>query len=683
MQRKPNNNGNKSDEELKEPSIINSSESEKIKKKMDLLITPNNGPSNLRNLTVSLLSTMIGSWCYFKSLIGGDDEFVIKHVGEIGMYLLLSVVLYQVAYHRSLVLIGRALKIGVIATISMCLYLTLRYDQGASFDHHGEFNIAAFAAIFSVITIVSASIYVIRKLHALKAVCSVFGVLVIMFCLGVINAKGNFGKGIFGERMQTDIEGCPMPQSFPFIDLLPRRHLNFFTGSESCEHWFASKPFSTLKDGLLTMDCKNNPRYIINPNFVNREPFFEWHQGEKVDTSNLTRPWNTIKYQDIHRNYEKPVMITEGEFIRTFCGDKEEYHVQHVPIQGVIDRSTARQNARKAAGKTEDPNVVFLVIDSVSRQHFIRRLPKTVQTIENLDARKGGNYHVNQFFRHSAVGCCTPTNMRALLHGLDRDDQTKVADMGDYFVWTPFMEAGYSSLWLNDICQDYFNIYFHTNSSFTDHEMLLPFCHYEYVRASNAFSNFKGGPYSIEKRCIGQRYVHSYAFQYMTEFFDHYDTIPKFIGATFAEAHESSAAVITTMDEDLSKFIKGILKNHPNTVFVITADHGLHLGPWALSPPGKTENSLPALFTIMPSSIQTKHPEMKDALKHNQQTLTTQYDLHKTIVHLLNYPEYKAPEYPEGSTYKKSASSMLETIPYTRNCDQAGVPKKMCLCTNK
>jgi hypothetical protein len=164
-------------------------------------------------------------------------------------------------------------------------------------------------------------------------------------------------------------------------------------------------------------------------------------------------------------------------------------------------------------------------------------------------------------------------DMRALLHGLDKYEQNRVGDgLGEYFVWTPYMEAGYASLWLNDICQDYFNIYFHVNSSYTDHEMLLPFCHYEYVRAAyeiliivtykirNAFSNFKGGPYSIEKRCIGQRYVHSYAFQYMTEMFDNYRTIPKFLGATFAEAHESSAAVITTMDEDLSKFIKGILQ---------------------------------------------------------------------------------------------------------------------------
>jgi hypothetical protein len=159
-----------------------------------------------------------------------------------------------------------------------------------------------------------------------------------MFCIGVINAKGNFSKGIFGERLQS-IEGCPMPQSFPFIDLLPRRHLNFFTGSESCESWFPPKKFSTLIDGVLTMECRDSrlslipllilldPRYIINPNFVNREPFIEWHQGERVDTSNLTRPWNELKYHDVHRNYEGPVKITEGEFIRAFCGDHEEYRI--------------------------------------------------------------------------------------------------------------------------------------------------------------------------------------------------------------------------------------------------------------------------------------------------------------------------------------------------------------------
>ena len=119
-------------------------------------------------------------------------------------------------------------------------------------------------------------------------------------------------------------------------------------------------------------------------------------------------------------------------------------------------------------------------------------------------------------------------------------------------------------------------------------------------------------------------------------------------------------------------------RKHPNTIFTIMADHGLHLGPYAISPPGQVEQYLPASFTLFPSKFLDKHPEMRESLVHNQQALTTHYDFHRTLLHMLDYPKLKEPDY-SGVAYEYAARSLFEKIPLTRTCQD--VSAERCICT--
>jgi len=119
---------------------------------------------------------------------------------------------------------------------------------------------------------------------------------------------------------------------------------------------------------------------------------------------------------------------------------------------------------------------------------------------------------------------------------------------------------------------------------------------------------------------------------------------------------------------------------NPNTVIHLTADHGLHLGPYAISPPGEVENKLPVLFSIYPKPFLESHPEADRALKHNQQSLLSPFDLFKTIQHLRTYPDEEEKSYRVGSHYSKVAKSMFTEVPYTRTCEEAGIPERACIC---
>eukprot|EP01114_Cavostelium_apophysatum_P016440 TRINITY_DN4678_c0_g1_i2.p1 TRINITY_DN4678_c0_g1~~TRINITY_DN4678_c0_g1_i2.p1 ORF type:complete len:451 (+),score=108.04 TRINITY_DN4678_c0_g1_i2:881-2233(+) len=448
--------------------------------------------------------------------------------------------------------------------------------------------------------------------------------------------------------------------------------------------------FSTLEKGILTIDCpaSKNPYYIVNPDFTQRTDFIEFHEGERMESTNTRRVWAQIKNKNVRKDYSKPVKI-DGEYVQAFCGTTENYHVQNLFSDDISTRAWEKRRAAMAAGMAaETPSVVMLIIDSLSRAHFIRRLPKTIKMMETLDASKGGNYNVFQYFRYHSISHATPGNMRPLLASLTTNESRfgdiSKEQVAESLLWKKFSDVGYVTSWTNDLCQDYFHMYFNMSSSYTDHEAVLPFCHYDYARRSGTFSNFKGGPYSIEKRCISGKYVHSYVFDYVYGLFDNYNDLPKFAVSCVSDAHESSGAVISTVDDEMAEFLKRITTDHPNTVILFVSDHGLHMGPYAPSPAGKVENVLPSHFAIYPSHLFDKVPKAKENMIANQQKLTTHFDLHKTLVNILDIVGAKGGNdaYDTKVTSSYAAKSMFDEISSTRSCKDAGIPDRYCICTN-
>lgn len=118
-----------------------------------------------------------------------------------------------------------------------------------------------------------------------------------------------------------------------------------------------------------------------------------------------------------------------------------------------LNASTRRASASSEAGSVGDRlNVLVLFIDSLSRRHLFRRLPRTTQALEALASGKygraaefiillaallscrrpvprslmatlsvplstGGASQVHQFFRHHVVGLNTATNTHPLVTG--------------------------------------------------------------------------------------------------------------------------------------------------------------------------------------------------------------------------------------------------------------------------
>jgi len=277
--------------------------------------------------------------------------------------------------------------------------------------------------------------------------------------------------------------------------------------------------------------------------------------------------------------------------------------------------------------------------------------------------------------------------------------------VGNWLFWNAYKNAGYATLFANNICQDYTRTFFEVNQTNTDYDFVVPFCHPDYTSLVDTYSNFHG-PYSFSKRCIAGKHVHSYLFDYISDFFDNYSNVSKLAVASVLEGHEGSGSVITASDEDLVQFLETLLAKHSNTVVVLVSDHGLHMGLyWMMTEAGgKYEWKLPALYTVFPteflSLLKMKGGDTTNAnnkndddtnknknnvesnLKNNQQQLLTHYDLYKTLLQLPTYPEVSSiySNHPQRWLLDSRAISLFDEVPTSRTCKLAGVQTKFCVC---
>jgi len=170
-------------------------------------------------------------------------------------------------------------------------------------------------------------------------------------------------------------------------------------------------------------------------------------------------------------------------------------------------------------------------------------------------------------------------------------------------------------------------------------------------RTGNPHGNFKGA-YSILRRCLTGRYVHKYGIDYTKDFIKTYDgTNPWFFRASFIEAHEGTASVLSLMDDDLVDLFESLSDEAlDRTAIIMMSDHGLHMGLCFLfTHQGFVEHKLPFLATLIPERFLKEYPELRKNLDDNEQKLISAYDIYATLKDLLNFDINREPHEKDGT----------------------------------
>lgn len=138
---------------------------------------------------------------------------------------------------------------------------------------------------------------------------------------------------------------------------------------------------------------------------------------------------------------------------------------------------------------------------------------------------------------------------------------------------------------------------------------------------------------------------------------------------------------IELMDEDLKSMLERLYTKNRlnNTALVVLGDHGNRVSAIRYAYVGRLEERLPFLGIYLPKWFKQRHPSLLRNLRVNRQRLTSNFDLHQTLLDIVNerYDDSPREKVPGRGL------SLFGEIPAKRTCRDAGIPVQYCTCLQK
>eukprot|EP01028_Stygiella_incarcerata_P013191 TRINITY_DN81607_c0_g1_i1.p1 TRINITY_DN81607_c0_g1~~TRINITY_DN81607_c0_g1_i1.p1 ORF type:complete len:731 (-),score=151.15 TRINITY_DN81607_c0_g1_i1:1238-3304(-) len=654
-----------------------------------------------------------GSSRYNASLAGGTPEWIHDHVLELSINLFLSVLYYSVGVSILLLFPFTLqwkyrfipLTYPILAVFSM-----FAKDQGNTITQHGAYNSLFFCVLFFPLFLLLIGVTLCWRYKPSKKHFFAYWVLAILFVGGfgtyrMVEGRIEWEKGIIqGTRLQprSDLaQKCTIRVPlFCWYDLTDG-WINSWTGPQSCPE---ETVFSIWSDDLKSTkrnDCDIGGECFLKVFKMGQESKTVLEVLPRTEKFSLQQKRLFTDYQlQVLRHAEKIEIPNESTFVLK-NSSAEAFVVRKYDKSGSlvgtnIQMRVARNESvvervkefegifaqKKGAERGKAPNVVIAYFDAVSRRHFIRKFPKTVQFLNkkfgNGRSKDVGEFH--EFFRYHARGIMTHPNDVAIFCGQLSSKKWPNGVVDVPTIWEKYASGGYGTVHIDNSCQDFSGKY-QNKTSFIDHEFVPMFCLPEYYPIGNPHGNWVG-PFSIRRRCLAGEQVHTYVFEYAQKFSKAYSDIPYWMWMAFTEGHEGTGEVIGLLDGDVERYLQSF--DYENSILIMLADHGLHMGPlYAFGAEVATlENKLPFLNIFVPRWFSQKYPRISKHLQDNEQKLVGSFDLYATLEHILALAnkDFKDDEYDVFSTSAVHGESLFSHLSEARCCEDIAIGPGTCRC---
>ena len=273
-------------------------------------------------------------------------------------------------------------------------------------------------------------------------------------------------------------------------------------------------------------------------------------------------------------------------------------------------------------------NVLVMFFDTLSRAHFFRKFPKTINFFEQFFKyeinKEKKNMTIFQYFKYHTLNTYTDPNLIAAYYG------GKLLGNGTHFA-KYFKENGFIIGRLNGYCSKESVINLKNLKAFThtrfDHEGISLEC----IRAF-----FKGvlasmGS-SLVQKCLFGKSINQYSLDYLESFWSNYLEQYKMFIINIVDGHEPTGELIGYFDEALYNFFKNFYSKgyFKDTAIILFSDHGMHInGPLYLfdSQDFFYERTLALLILIIPNNEKLYKNNLYEIMKLNQQSFVTPFDI--------------------------------------------------------
>ncbi|XP_022212377.2 uncharacterized protein LOC111067553 isoform X2 [Drosophila obscura] len=385
-----------------------------------------------------------------------------------------------------------------------------------------------------------------------------------------------------------------------------------------------------------------------------------------------------VAYSKCHRFTHQAVLpnTVEGIIVKCTSNNEQIYINGHatIPVKRDVQQRLRVSVDRKE--KQRPPSVLMLGIDSISRANLIRAMPKTAQYLYD-----------NEWFElagYNKVDDNTFPNIMALATGYDLTSANRECSpyvVGGLekckFIWNLYGEHGYVTAYGEDAIQ--INTFNYLKEGFVK----PPVDYYLRPYLSAAEDKLQRTIVMGLPHCLGYETAAEHVYDYAMEFTRRFrnDT---YFGFFWTNTHShSDISQTSSMDAYMVRYLERLVRQGTmdNSVVVFFSDHGLRFGPTRNTWSGHLEERLPAMFIWLPTHLRQAHPKIVEALHLNRNRLTTPYDLHMTLKHILALSGRtdgleslgSAPSCPQ-------CQSLLRPVPEQRACADVGIEDHWCTC---
>ncbi|KAL0107779.1 hypothetical protein PUN28_014805 [Cardiocondyla obscurior] len=448
-----------------------------------------------------------------------------------------------------------------------------------------------------------------------------------------------------------------------------------------------------IKKDKFECEYGNSPPLIESNNtalFVNPLANNEFYNNPKGDINCCWRRFWRAKDDDNAVTFDSQCYFFQysctinDEFVRVECYQNNEViykdYFAFLPRKPSVEERC--DEARKTDVNIDDRlSVLVLGLDSVSRMNFHRMMPKTVKSLQSLKAV--------EMLGYTKVADNTYPNLVPVLSGLNQDElrdlcwqmPNKTFDECP-LIWKKYSEAGYRTVFGEDAYS--MTTFNYLKPGFreppTDY-YLRPYC----IGAEQDIGNTHKVNANL---CLGTRKTFDCILDYSRKTATEFSSELYFAFIWQASLTHDYFTYAQLGDDSYHRFIEyasqqGLLDR---TALIVMSDHGMRWGEFRQTYQGKIEDSLPFVFIVLPKWWRERFPLAWGNLRRNTHSLTTPFDLHETLMDLVNPHKLRESLLKKRIKDAQAASgvsrgiSWFLPVPDIRTCDMAYIANHWCMC---